>query len=385
MKSIRINTIILCSFLLMILVFSSCSNNDNLKEISEISEEMKSYKFTDTENLHFECTPILQKLDKIYTFTSKSPSDFNDDAEREEAIQRVVKYSEKFCGQKIDKTQVVADGSSYLYEEPDQLQITVSANKSFSIATRSYFDLLRKNSELGINVNGTDQSTHIIFNGKDESGKTYIIDGKDINVKTAAEYAQKWVKDNFSDMFDPVEDGVEISDSIAVKSSDGKYYSFHVRIASTVSGVRINENGFVDPDPNPSVTTNFIRPTYIDVEMSDEKTILCTTGMFRTVKTDKNEITMILPLSEAVKKAAEGLAPNLEFNVKDVRLKYCVHSTNKTNKGPNEYRPMWCFLLEVTEGNSFYSVVTKDLFVDAIDGTIYLSDSKQMTCEICNE
>ena len=322
----------------------------------------------------------------LYTITNEVPLEFKDKKDREEAIERVVRYAEKFCGQKIDKTQVVPDGENSVgYYESDQvaeyLHISVSANKSFNIATRSYFDLLRNNYELGININGTDPSTHIVFNGKDELEKTYTIDGNIINVKAAAEYAKQWIKDNFSDMFDP-ENGFEIDDAIAVKSSNDKYYSFHVRISPTVNGVRINENGFLDLDPNPSLTVDFIRPSYVDVEMTNEKTIIRTVSMFRTVITDKKEADEIMSLSEAVKKAADGLAPNLKYTVKDVRLKYCMHSTNKTNKEPHEYHPMWCFLLDVTDGNSFYSVITKDLFVDAIDGTMYLSDSKQMTCEI---
>ena len=382
MKKICRNLNILCSFLLMICTLSGCSENDKQSDISAANDELTTYSFTDTENLHFECEPIKQELGKLYTITNEVPSEFKDNAERENAIKKVVEYTEKFCNLKIDKAQVVADGSSYMYQEPDQIQILVSANKSFDIATRSYFDQFSKKHELGISLIGTDPSTHIIFNGKNESGKTYMIDGRSIDVKSAAEYALVWIKDNFTDMFDPAEDGFEIADTIAVKWSDGNNYSFHIRIAPTVNGVRINENGFLDLDPNPSSTVNFIRPSYIDVEMTDEKNILRAVYMFSTVMTEKKEITKIMSLSEAVKIAADGLAPNLEFTVKDVRLKYCMLSSNKTKNEPHEYHPMWCFLLNVTEGNTFYSVVTKDLFVDAIDGTMYLSDSKQMTCEV---
>lgn len=360
---------------------------DKLTNLKAVNEELKTYSFTDTGNLHFECSPVRQELGKLYIIKTEPLSGFKDNAEREQAIERVADYAEKFCGQKIDKAKVVPDSeSSVEYYEIDQgedrLHLSVSANKTFSIASRSYFDLMLKNYKLGIEYKGTDPSTHIIFGSGSELGKTYTIDGKSVDVKSAAEFALSWIKDNFSDMFDPAEDGFEIADAIADKSSDGKYYSFHVRISPTVGGVRINENGFLDLDPMSNAPIHFIRPHYIDVEMTDEKTVISTVSMFRTVLTEKKEAGNIIPLSEAVNSVAEGLAPNLKYTVRDVRLKYCMHSTNKTNNEPNEYRPMWSFLIDVYDGNSFYSVVSKDLFVDAIDGTIYINDSKKMSCEI---
>lgn len=129
------------------------------------------------------------------------------------------------------------------------------------------------------------------------------------------------------------------------------------------------------PVEDANVCTSQTRTSFFEVWFYGDNDPFVITNFCSGYETESSALDDIIPLSGAEVLAADGLAPEMVYDVTDAELRYlCLWDINDL-KEVIEYHPVWCFTLEelpeIWYGRYFER---KMLYVDAVTGELYFCD-----------
>lgn len=345
-----------------------------LVEVSKANEELKGYKFDDYENLEFDCAVPTISTEKVYTFSVKRPDGKFEDERASKAL--LADMVSKRFGSDVKESDIINDDGELKFE----LKSEDGTQAVFATLFADGTFLLNDDIQLMRTRYGSEQTAiapFIHLSGGFEAAGEVTLNGKAIDISDFAKTAEDEVLRCCEGAFNEGED-IKLYDAVKIKrNEDGaEYITF--RFIHVLEGLGVNESGFAGaPDSG-----RFALPSFLTVEMSDDKAIASVQNYYYYSVADKKSVEKILPLSEATELLSAQLAPYLKYKVTDVGLKY----VNITEQGEeeNELRPMWCYTLDEMSGGygepaNFF--LTHNAFVDAQTGDVYLSNSKEYTFE----
>ena len=346
--------------------------SEDIKHVSinEAEAELKDFSFKHYDNLTFECNPHQFDTQELAVYKIESPDEYKDNDDKENNINHLCEKEKELFGYSVDKTKITSSVPGELeYYMQDEAYCVVYPSHTFSFINGKEYDRLLRDS----GNNDTDMNTYTDL--REDANKTLKVNGKDFDMKKAAEYAKESFDKNFADLFNDDEQ-ILPADAIGVKGSNGELTYVVVRLLHTLNGIGVNENGY-DTSYLPDV---YVKPSYMLAIMTADNEIISYTNSYYYNILDKKTVKDIIPLSTATDILSNSLAENLKYKVKDVRLKYTTvmngkSSQNKDNQ-QTEMRPMWSFVFEYSSGNSSIFANSITAYVDAIDGTAYYCSSE---------
>lgn len=345
-----------------------------LVETTAANEELKDYRFEKYENLEFECDVPTDSIDKVYTFSIANPDGKFEDEQFSKKL--LADMASKRFSMDIKESDIINDDGALKYEyESDD-----GSKKIFADLFADGTFLLNDDIQLMKTRYGSEQSAAAPFihlwNGFDDVGEV-TLNGKAIDIKDFAKAAEGEVRRCCEGAFNEGED-IRLYDAVKVKRTDDGIEYITFRFIHVLEGLAVNEGGYAGaPDSG-----RFVFPSFVAVEMSDDKTISSVSNYFYYIIRDKKSVDKIVPLSRATELLSKQLAPYFKNKVTNVGLKY-VNITEQ-GKEESELRPMWCYTLDEMPGGygepSNY-FITHNAYVDAQTGDVYLSNSKEQTFE----
>lgn len=360
---------------IMMIVFLN-SSKIRIVDFNEAKKELESYKFGEYENLKFNCSvPVIQS-DKVYEISiDKGEQSYNEETSREEFISML----NSFFGIEINKENIHNKSNSsieYIHYSENSTETT----DKYAIAYASKTFLLNNEQELNMIRYGKDSSSCLPFIDLKEisSGDLITLNNKEVNLLSFVKEAEKEINRCCKSFFNEGEE-LRPYDAVKMRSSVDESEYITLRFSHILNGIEINEDGYSASPGDGQVTL----PSFVTVEMNDEGKIASIQNYYYYNINDSSEISQIVPLSEATEHLSKELAPNLNYTVNRVDLKY----VNLAESGQKEgaLRPMWCYTIDEYNGgygepSNFF--LTKTAFVDAQNGNVYITDSKERTFEI---
>ena len=344
--------------------------DDRKLSIGELNQQLKNYTFTDTDNFSFECDVPDQEVKSLYVIKNRTPITFGDNKESLKAD--MIRAAKNTFDVQFDTDKMITKDYRFEYQD-DHLFSEIYSGGTFVFYKEPDYDALLQAS----GENRTNMESYVDLLSDDCTNENIEIQGQKVNIRKAAENALRTVNDELGSFMNP-DERLALSDAIAVKNDEGNVSYLVIRLAHTVDGIAVNENGYIDSDPESEAL--FVRPAFISVIMTDENNIISLENRYYYDIVEKNEIKELIGLAQAVNITENGLAPEVNYKVRDVSLNYSMISCGKDDTNVREMHPMWSFILEYYETHSFDVLHTKSVYVDALDGCLYYCDSKKREC-----
>ena len=340
----------------------SCeSSKSNKAELDEAKKELESYTFTEHDNLRFECAIPAINADDIYILTMKSRFDSPDNDESRMQLRDLLNNA--FGADVAFEDTILMDSGGTVecaYKEKSPGGTYFKASHTFELW--NYPDTYKfgretdpKRSYRTYSVNEIPADTFTMF------------DGSRMTASEAEEYAQSCLE-KLRYVFN--EDASWKLEGVCIEQIEGQDNTIFLRYEHILCGLPVSDEAYITDD----TTRDTILCPQLQLQYAGRDKLISVFNRYHCIIDKKEKLTEIIPLSEAEKLASRELAPNLKYTVSEADLKYVC----KTRQGEDVriYRPMWSFTLKA------YPPVesSRDLFprlvcfVDAADGTVYLSD-----------
>ena len=384
MKKLIITVMSLC------FVFSSCnlsSQNNSvntkmsnkkfiLSNISEIyngiSKDINNYYTKITIPNNVKCDPP----EKLYELTMKYQ---NDNKDLNYASERAESLNEVFCkNNKIQKDTLSLNETQLDYMTDDDCSdytLNCSVFGEFNCFNEKTYNDIYNASELNI------VKSYYLNRDTSDLKDSYILNNKNITIEQAVENVEAFVNNDLSFFNDDKEIVSKVRD-IYVYRYDGKF-AFKFRLGKVLGSVPLMECDIMQYEKLEEGTEHFIT-SCMSVTMTTDNTFDIINNYDCLMLDNKEEISQIIPLKEAMNILEQELADNVHFNIDDISLEYCCKqsfheedgSTDLTLDSFNssdkfEYSPYWCFYIDdndnIAIGNEH---PRKCLMVDALKGNL---------------
>lgn len=218
----------------------------------------------------------------------------------------------------------------------------------------------------------------------DDLSDSYELDGTDVTVEQAAEYAQKWLDENYTDLEPDFDICVK---TIIARQNEQGIFSYDIYASKKYNGTALDDLvQKADTSGGNAAKMNYVTQTvYMQMFKKDEIGSLTNGNGILIPKEDK-ELNKIVSLTSAM-----GYIENTftDFNdtleISDINLKYTLTPLNDYENGQSCYdagisfesRLVWEFVIDVPEkdmptGDEYLTAgnVQKYIYVDAENGDI---------------
>ena len=349
-------------FILVLSLFCSCGadNDTEKKSLSEVKQELADYSFSEHDNLKFVCSVPEISADKVYTVTMKSRLVTDDDESRQMLLDLV--NSSFGTNESFDRTSLMEfDGvvdCAYMEGSPGGLFY-----KGCSVFQLwDYPD--------GYNY-GRETDPPRVYTSYPVTElpeeRFEMFDGSTLTVKEAAEDAEKYLEKLKPFLNDGA--GWRLKGA-CIEAIEGQNNAIFLRYENVFDGLPVSDDAYITDDR----TVDTVLCPQLQLLFTGKNRLTEMYNKYHCLIDKKEELSKLLPLSEAERLASEALAPKAEYTVTEADLKYvCV---TRQGEDIRVYRPMWSFTLKayppIPESRDLFPRLM--CFVDAADGTVRLSD-----------
>lgn len=351
-------------------MLTGCKSEHELQNLDSIKNELSDYSFREHENLNFMCDPPSVYVDDVYTITM-NPSNLDEISEDDRL--KLKKATESIYGvnlpiDQIQDFQMKGDDGSL---GAKHLRFEIEGYGGESYNKQSTFMLWKDlPDQIILDFNFKDTKR---FDAANFPNDVYqMIDNSELSIEDAIKQADNYIaKLNECKMFDDGE-GQVLSNVMVANTDYGAIIILHYR--QTRSGLEVDDGGSLQYDPG----VDQMRNPFFEIMFAGNEYPFNIRNMYSD-GVSSIESVRIIPLSSAESILSNSLAPNVPNDVYQVALRYCcVYQQQDVNR---IYRPMWCFVLSDSCSSQnigwsqYFPRITA--YVDAIDGTVYYSDSQQ--------
>ncbi len=369
-KIIKLSAVILAAAGVVFTGYNLLKSKDKeiiVRNAEEITEQLKNYRFSEYENLKFDCEVKNTGFETVYEEIEIGWTGYDDTLTSDDLKGRVADFGKKVYGIDIQNGEILYDkdnGSEAYgrYEKNDTL-IHYYYNDTFyakkvdnSIIAEPFSSDEEENEKL---------RPRIIKRFKpDETyeNEVYDINGQEYTLKDAVEFANKNVSDNISQFLyeKPI-----LTNIAVVYFPHRNSYSYIMKYSHRIDGVLVDDVWNPDPD------NDFFRGSALFIEIYEKEHISVVSNNCYFNVLDKTPAKQLIPLSEAEKLAAKSLAPYISYTVTGCELKYVCITHQKPDK--TIFKPMWVFVIDEYKDNDEYqsgidAFPKMQLYIDAVTG-----------------
>ena len=385
--SVAVLVLVAVFIVLYFLVFRESRDEDGLerKPVADAVSEAKNVIGNKYENFTIPDDFEIVCGDTLYNMTEyRMPEDNNVNAKERcmDLVRAFVEdsYDESLLDEEFNRPDgtiysvyygkdVFLDGIDYeniTEEELLELEKKLKEDEYYCIYAQSdgFINILYTGYDLS-DTNLSKPDVYII--GKDNiDGVSYNISGTQYSLSDAVEFATKKITADYMKLF-PGCDGV-VPYAVYVFTNE-KGESFYVMSFEWLfQGTPAMNDGYLN---NLDADAMYLYPCTVEIIEPDK---IAQIDMFAPFPTEKQEVEKIITLEAALSHLEAKLAPESNYEITDIGLKYCRYHEGQ---GDPEYevRPYWCFT--VGTGGSKWGMYSprKVIYVDAQNGDIYCYNS----------
>lgn len=354
-------TIIIFSTVLLIIavaiVVISVSHNFSHKLISieKVKSELIGYKFSQHENLVFDCDVKYCNFDSTL-YVRKTELDLSADDEEK---NKMLKLVETFTGKPADESKLGSEAQDNVSYNADNVCGYVYESGTFLISDyNGYEDNIENEGQLELVKT---------YNPTDELDDEYTVCGEQYKLSDALKFCDDYVNEKIV-QFLPEGITVELSKIAVINNGlfGGNCYVFIYN--NILDGIPIDNTGY------PTDESEYMTPSFLKITIDAKDHVFEVYDLIhKSAKVE--EIKKIIPLSEAENLLSDYLAPLRTYNVTECELKYCCKREDMFTK-EETWRPMWSFTLFEYNKSKLSVVLPKiTAYVDAISGEVFVFDS----------
>lgn len=373
--------ILLIASTYMITGCSFSKKNEQIIQRTDLSDITESnYTMEDYDNLIMPDNIELNSVDKLYTFSIISDS--NNDPDENSDINKYAKEKMLALVKNYSGTEIFDDDiefNAYEYNDGTLISVELSYldptnNMMYSYNPNGTFSIQNLN-EIEKDVHSGECLSYAFISEEAE----IVLDNeiKEFPVSEAIDICKDKVVNKIIDIIP--EDSLNPYSISVFRNSDASY-SYYIVYAKEYLGLNLSEaSEYINLD------TGFIKPTYICVQINDEKEIYSVMNVYSSLY-DETSIQEIendsyITLESACSLLSNYLAGNKKYNIEKISMTYFLPTrmdTNYSSLAYTRYIPGYEIILESRMPFSANLTPRKTAYIDMLTGEIYISDSIDM-------
>ena len=361
--------------LLVLFSLAGCSQSISVetKPYDEVKKETESYSFKGNDQIEFNCAPGEIKADEVYILTMnktlKTMATQQDGQKMKNTLIKLFDIPEE--EQDDIEIKLREGGDAFVSYKDDFLYGSIYPNCSTFLINH----IENMKAVPDYNIYTTEYSTYSYSRGDYPKEELNMADGSSLRIDKAISDADKYIGIlSDANMFDDGET-VKLSRIAVNKTENGAVLILHYN--QVRFGLTVDDGGSISGEEN----VDMMRNPFFEVIFSGDNRPCQFRNMFSDGVMTKEKADRLIGIAEAEKIFTGSLGEEMKATVLEGELRYCcIQRTDTVN---HIYRPMWCFLItEYGDGASaFVPFPRVTVYVDAVSGKVYYSDSKQFVLE----
>jgi hypothetical protein len=326
--------------------------------LAEVKAELNGYKFKAHDNLTFKCEPTAIEAESVFDLTMTYG--LNTEAD-EGDFQRMKSLNKAVFDRNVpDDMLRVTPYAKNMVEAADY-----DKNLNYGVVCHDSPSFEIYNFDNSLTEIITDIKLKNYTPNDYPKDTIKMIDGSEFTVVRAVEQADGYLKKlREAGAFDNGE--TQKLSHVAVGDQGGKGCIICVHYSQCRHGIAVEDA---------NVCTTQTRTGFFEVWFYGDNDPFVITNYCSGTETSKTEITEMIPLSGAEYLVADGLAPDMAYDVTAAELRYLCLWDIGDLKEELKYHPMWCFTLEELPDVLYARYFErKTLYIDAITGELYYCD-----------
>ncbi len=354
--------IVIAAVILYLILGRGKYGNDGLerKPVAEAVSEAKNVLDNTYENFTLPDDFVIVCGDKLYDITVNSCNNADNDAKK-----LAFDLATAFSGVTVDESNM----SEVYHQDVPNIYSGVYEEHMFSTQGDGYYNILATAEEYGFHNRNFDHDNpkeYII--GKDTiEGISYNVGGEEYLLTDALNF----VTDEFNTKyksFCPGCDGITPYGIYVFSTTDTGESYYVIAFELIYKGTPLMKEGYVEDLFNEGIF-GFV------CEFQIQKPNDCSSfTIYPPYPTEEREIKEIITLESALEHLEINLAPNSNYEISEISLKYCRYFEN-TNATTMSTSPYWCFTVQTGGSERGYYSPRKVIYVDAQSGDIYCYNS----------